>query len=160
MGVGKTAVCQCLKMKLNNAVLLDGDWCWDAHPFHVNEETKKMVMENVCFVLNRFLRCSVYENVIFCWVMHEQGIIEGILSQLDLSQCEVHTVSLVCSADTLKERLQKDVNDGKRTPDVIERSTERLPLYDVLNTTKISTDGESIFDIADKIIRLNYSSFE
>jgi len=45
MGVGKTAVCQELKLKLNNCVFLDGDWCWDAHPFQVTEETKQMVME-------------------------------------------------------------------------------------------------------------------
>ncbi|MEG2316612.1 MAG: nucleotide kinase, partial [Clostridia bacterium] len=40
MGVGKTAVCQSLKQKLPNAVFLDGDWCWDANPFWVNDETK------------------------------------------------------------------------------------------------------------------------
>lgn len=44
MGVGKTAVCQRLKEALPAAVFLDGDWCWDADPFQVNEETKDMVM--------------------------------------------------------------------------------------------------------------------
>lgn len=39
MGIGKTSVCQRLKSKLNNSVFLDGDWCWDAHPFRVTEET-------------------------------------------------------------------------------------------------------------------------
>lgn len=51
MGVGKTTVCQHLKIKLNNSVFLDGDWCWDAHPFQVTEETKKMVLHNICFCL-------------------------------------------------------------------------------------------------------------
>ena len=45
MGVGKTAVCQQLKMNLSNSVLLDGDWCWDSNPFQVTDETKSMVME-------------------------------------------------------------------------------------------------------------------
>ena len=40
MGVGKTTVCQRLKMDLPNSVFLDGDWCWDANPFQVTEETK------------------------------------------------------------------------------------------------------------------------
>ena len=46
MGVGKTTICQQLKRKLPNSVFLDGDWCWDADPFWVTEETKKMVLEN------------------------------------------------------------------------------------------------------------------
>ena len=45
MGVGKTTVSQNLKIKLRNSVLLDGDWCWDMHPFRVTEETKNMVMK-------------------------------------------------------------------------------------------------------------------
>ena len=40
MGVGKTTVCQQLKQDLPNSVFLDGDWCWDASPFQVTEETK------------------------------------------------------------------------------------------------------------------------
>lgn len=36
-------------------------------------------MENICFLLNQFIRCSAYENIIFCWVMHEQGIIDEII---------------------------------------------------------------------------------
>ena len=60
MGIGKTTVCQWLKLKLNNSVFLDGDWCWDANPFRVTEETKQMVMQNICFLLNQFIHCSVY----------------------------------------------------------------------------------------------------
>ena len=82
MGVGKTTVCQELKKMLNNAVFLDGDWCWDAHPFQVNEETKAMVLDNIGHLLNNFIRCSAYENIIFCWVMHEQEIIDRILGGL------------------------------------------------------------------------------
>ncbi|MGF0031660.1 AAA family ATPase [Bariatricus sp. SGI.154] len=71
MGVGKTTTCRILKNKLPNCVFLDGDWCWDMHPFQVTPKIKKMVMENICFLLNQFIRCSAYENIIFCWVMHE-----------------------------------------------------------------------------------------
>lgn len=74
MGVGKTTVCQQLKQDLPNSVFLDGDWCWDASPFQVTDETKAMVTNNICYLLNNFLKCSAYENIIFCWVMHEQSI--------------------------------------------------------------------------------------
>ena len=66
MGVGKTTICQQLKSELSNSVFLDGDWCWDASPFHVTEETKVMVVDNICHLLNNFLHCSAYDNVIFC----------------------------------------------------------------------------------------------
>ncbi|MCI9578727.1 MAG: AAA family ATPase, partial [Oscillibacter sp.] len=39
MGVGKTAACRELQRRLNRSVFLDGDWCWDANPFRVTEET-------------------------------------------------------------------------------------------------------------------------
>lgn len=55
MGVGKTAVSQRLKRELPNAVFLDGDWCWDASPFQVTSETKNMVMDNICYVLNNYI---------------------------------------------------------------------------------------------------------
>lgn len=77
MGVGKTAVGQRLKELCDRSVFLDGDWCWDAHPFQVTEETKRMVMDNICTLLGNFLRCSAYETVIFCWVMHQQAILDG-----------------------------------------------------------------------------------
>ena len=62
MGVGKTTVSQQLKQDLPNSVFLDGDWCWDASPFQVTEETKAMVTDNICYLLNSFLHCSAYEN--------------------------------------------------------------------------------------------------
>ncbi len=154
MGVGKTAVCQELKKVLPEAVFLDGDWCWDADPFQVTDETKAMVMENIAFLLNQFLHCNAYKNVIFCWVMHQQPIIDAILSALDLNGVKVETISLLGNAETVRSRLQKDVDEGKRTADVIDRSLPRIPLYQALNTAKVMTDGKSIAEIANEIIAL------
>ncbi|MEG1875672.1 MAG: AAA family ATPase, partial [Angelakisella sp.] len=53
MGVGKTTTCRELQKILPRNVFLDGDWCWDMQPFVVNEETKAMVMKNICFQLNQ-----------------------------------------------------------------------------------------------------------
>ena len=74
MGVGKTAACRQLQQLLDRSVFLDRDWCWDAHPFQVTEETREMVLENISFLLNSFLRCSAYDHVIFCWVLHRREI--------------------------------------------------------------------------------------
>ena len=153
MGVGKSATCQELKRMLPKAVLLDGDWCWDADPFVVTEETKAMVMDNVCHLLGNFLRCGAYENIIFCWVMHEQKIIDDLLSCLDTSGCQVRAISLVCSEKELRSRLERDVSAGTRQPDVIDRSLARLPLYDRLATEKLDTTNLTPEQAAERINR-------
>ena len=107
MGVGKTTVSRLLMKKLPNSVFLDGDWCWDSSPFVVTSETKAMVIDNICHLLNNFLHCSAYENVIFCWVMHQQDIIDDILKELDTSNCCVYTISLTSDEYALTNRLQE-----------------------------------------------------
>lgn len=152
MGVGKSTVCQRLKQELTDCVFLDGDWCWDADPFQVNKETKAMVLENICFLLNQFLHCSAYQNIVFCWVMHKQEIIGSILSRLDVADCTVKTISLLCSEQALRERLLGDVRKGIRQADVIERSVRRLPCYQTLNTKKIDTSGKTVEQIVREIL--------
>ena len=154
MGVGKTTACQELKKLLPHSVFLDGDWCWDADPFVVTEETMAMVRQNICFLLNQFLRCSVYENVIFCWVMHQQEIIDSLLAEIDRSRCAVRVISLVCTEDTLRQRLGGDVAAGRRTADVIERSVARLPLYSALRTLRLPTAGTSPREVAESLAAL------
>ena len=151
MGVGKTAVCQQLKMNLSNSVLLDGDWCWDSNPFQVTDETKSMVMDNICYLLNNFLHCSAYENVIFCWVMHQQSIIDSIVGKLDTQSCDVKCISLIVDEANLRKRLTKDVESGIRVEDIIERSITRIPMYDTLNTIKIDTNEKTVAMIANEI---------
>ena len=151
MGVGKTTVCQQLKRDLPRSVCLDGDWCWDADPFVVTEETKAMVLDNICYLLNNFLHCSAYEHIIFGWVMHEQAILDAIQSRLDMENAEVYAVSLLADEKNLRSRLKKDVDAGKRREDVIERSLARLAGYSILDTVKIDTNGKSVREVADAI---------
>ena len=154
MGVGKTTVSQQLKQDLSNSVFLDGDWCWDANPFQVTEETKAMVTDNICYLLNNFLHCSAYENVIFCWVMHQQKIIDSILEKLDTNDCNVKCISLITDEFNLRKRLAEDVKKRIRTVDVIDRSVARIPLYQTLDTIKIDTSNKTVQMIADEIIHL------
>lgn len=151
MGVGKTTVCQKLKELLPDSVFLDGDWCWDMSPFKVTEETKAMVMDNICYILNNYIHCSAFNNIIFCWVMHEQRIIDDIVSALDTRECEVKIISLICGEQQLRKRLQKDIDARIRQRDILERSIARLPLYESLDTIKIDVSDISVEQTA-KII--------
>ena len=152
MGVGKTSVSQCLKRELPNAVFLDGDWCWDADPFLVTEETKEMVIDNICYLLNHFIQCSAYENIIFCWVMHEQSIIDTILNKVKITDCVVKVVSLMANEETLTTRIMKDVDSGSRGTDVLERSIARLPFYQSVSSVKVQTNNKTVYEIAKEIV--------
>lgn len=154
MGVGKTAACNALKTMLPNAVFLDGDWCWDMHPFVVHDETKAMVLDNITHLLNNFLACSSLENVIFCWVMHEQSIIDEILARLNTETCRVVCVSLICSEQTLRQRLEADIAAGVRRSGILSRSLPRLPLYAAQNTRKLDTTALTAEETAAAISRL------
>jgi len=109
------------------------------------------VTGNIVYMLSSFLRCSEFDHIIFCWVMHEQAIIDGILARLPLDNCEVHAVSLLCSEEELRFRLQIDINAGLRMPDVIERSLVRLPMYEKLGTRKIDTTRMTVGAVAQAI---------
>lgn len=152
MGVGKTAVCRALQKRLERSVFLDGDWCWDARPFQVTEETKAMVTENICFLLNNFLRCSAYDHVIFCWVLHQQAILDGLLSCLDTRGCQVRAVSLTASPEALSARIKADVRAGWRNKDALKRSLAYLPLYGALDTEKLDVSRLTPGEAAERIL--------
>ena len=63
---------------------------------------KKMVLENITFLLNNFIHCPAYENVIFCWVMHEQAIVDEILRKLETEDCLVHTITPEQAAEKIR----------------------------------------------------------
>lgn len=152
MGVGKTTTCLELQKLLPRNVFLDGDWCWMMEPFIVNDETKAMVMDNISHLLNNFIKCQEYENIIFCWVMHEQSIIDELLSKLDMQNCKEYIFSLVCTEDALVQRLEKDVADNKRAEDVITRSIPRLEKYKLINSIKIDVSNITPAEAAHCII--------
>ncbi len=141
MGVGKTATSRELQKLLPKCAFLDGDWCWDMKPFIVTDETKKMVEDNIRYILNNYIKCSEYENIIFCWVMHEEYIIESILYGLNLQDCVLYKISLICSEQSLVERLLRNVDNRIRTIDIIARSVSRLNNYVLMDTIKIDVSN-------------------
>ena len=153
MGVGKTSVCRELQKLLPANVFLDGDWCWDMRPFVINEETKAMALKNIAFLLNSFLSCSAYENVLFCWVMHEQAILDAVRSALLPGAYRTYAFSLVCDEAALTSRLKKDIAAGIRQEDVLARSLARLPCYALLDTEKIDVSAQSAAETAHEIMR-------
>lgn len=153
MGIGKTAVSKTLVKKLEHSVFLDGDWCWDIHPFVVNDENKQMVLKNITFLLNSFLENTTIQTIVFCWVMHEQTIIDELLAGLN-EPFLFHSFSLISDEQTLAAHFMSDVHQGIRNSEGLENSLARLPLYQKLNTTCIDTSALSIEETVEHLLHL------
>ena len=129
MGVGKSAACRSLQRRLENCVFLDGDWCWDMDPFQNTPCTRAMVLDNIAFVLNNFLRCEAFSNVVFCWVLPRREVLQEVLSRLEPGAWSLRLVRLTCAPEALSARIRADVDAGLRKIDVLERALSYLPLY-------------------------------
>jgi broad-specificity NMP kinase len=154
MGVGKSTVCSILLDKLEPSVYLDGDWCWNMNPFIVSEENKAMVISNITHLLKSYLNNSSYKYVIFCWVIHQEDIFSHILRPLDDLDFELYKISLVCSQAALRSRLEIDVQKGLRHADLIDRSLERLALYEKMDTIKLDVSTLTPEQAAMEIIKI------
>lgn len=154
MGIGKTTIAKALNKKLDHSVFLDGDWCWYANPFVVNDQTKKMVIDNITYLLNNFIKSDAYDYIIFCWVLDKQEIIDKILSNIDLKSYKVINISLTSDENSIVERLNKDIALGIRNEDVIKRSIEKIKLYDELKTVKIDTKNKEVSTVVNEILSI------
>ena len=154
MGVGKSTVSREMMQVLPRCAFLDGDWCWTMQPFIVTDETKAVVLDNIIHTLTNFLRCSEFENVVFCWVMHQQQIVDGILSRLPLESVRVVNVSLICTPEVLMERIRRDIAAGLRDESTILRALSYLPLYDAVQSVKLDTTALSAAETAEKIRKI------
>ncbi len=83
MGVGKTTVGKELCRRLTPSIFLDGDWCWDLHPFSVTDATKALVMDNIRALLRRDLDCPEVDYVVFVWVLQQEETAAALLDGLD-----------------------------------------------------------------------------
>lgn len=158
MGVGKTTISKLLYKELENSFWLDGDNCWMMNPFIVNEENKSMVLDNITYILNNFIKNSSGQYIIFNWVIHTDEIMETILNKLILCNVDVYKISLICKKDELISRIEKDIKNGLRDSSNIERSLERLSLYNKMNTIKIDTTYKDLHTIVSEIKKLIFKN--
>ncbi|MHC5226806.1 AAA family ATPase [Enterococcus sp. LJL99] len=152
MGIGKSSVSNRLKNSINNCVFLDGDWCWYMNPWVFNEENKKMVLDNIQYLLNSYISNSNFTTIIFCWVMDRQEIIDDILSGLDIIDIDFTSISLISEENKLKSNIQKDILSGTRTEESIKIAIERLDNFKKIDSINIDTSHLSIEETAAQIL--------
>ena len=152
MGIGKTTICKELYKKLENSFWLDGDSCWMMNPFIVNEENKKMVLDNITYILNNFLKNSSTKYVVFNWVIPTDDIMNDVLGRIDVADISIYKITLMSSKDELVKRIGKDIKLGLRDKGNIKRSLERFDLYHNMNTQKLDTSKKTVENIVKEII--------
>ena len=82
--------------------------------------------------------------VFFGSALKDEGV-EEFMEALDLYTCQ---------KEALEKRIQKDIDQGTRKPDVLARSVERLEMYQKLNTYKIDVSNKTIEEIVKEIIKV------
>lgn len=151
MGVGKTTVGRLLKNKLHKSVFLDGDWCWDIHPFTVTPETKAMAIDNVIYLLRNFLGCSEIEVVIFNWVMDRQEVYQSLLTGLADKEFELLPITLLCSEEALDKRWYADTVNDWRVEEWLEVSRKSLHWFSERDTLRLDTSDLTADQVAERI---------
>lgn len=109
----------------------------------------KMVIDNAIYLLNNFLKNDNFENVIFCWVRHQQEIIDGILQKLN-SKYNFYNFSLVANEDVIRNRFDKDCN-GEYLELKVKVSMEKIKFYNTVDSIKIDVSNINSVDNIVKI---------
>lgn len=150
MGIGKSSICKEILKRLKYAVWLDGDWCWMMNPWIITEENKKMVEENIVFLLRNFLNNPTYRYIVFSWVIHKNEIYDILLNPLKDLDFEVDKITLMVNKNELINRLKKDSRDKES----IKKSINRLEKYRSIDSVKIDISEDTPETAAEKIIEI------
>ena len=151
MGVGKSTVAALLQQKFDRCAYLDGDWCYRVHPFRVTKESKELVLNNIAYLLDGYLKSPDVDLVLFSWVMNKREIRDAVLSKMtERGKCLF--VTLTASEEALIKRFAKDIAAGLRTHEGLTRALSYLPDYKAdFGGLKLITDEKEPDELAEII---------
>lgn len=149
MGVGKSTVAALLQQKFDRCAYLDGDWCYRVHPFRVTKESKALVLNNIAYLLDGYLKSPDVDLVLFSWVMNKREIRDAVLSKMtEAGKCLF--VTLTASEEALIKRFAKDTAAGLRTQEGLTRALSYLPDYEAdFGGLKLMTDEKEPDELAE-----------
>jgi broad-specificity NMP kinase len=109
-----------------------------------------MVKSNIIYLLKNFLENSNFDYVVFNWVIHREDILDDILSELSSLDFTLCKITLICSENALRERMQKD----GRSIEAIKTSIQRLNLYDNMSTIKVDTTNKPVDRTVNEVLQI------
>ena len=148
-GVGKTTVAKAVLQRLQHAIRVDGDDLWyHMNPWVVNDVTKTMAIKNIQAVLANFLDAE-FSYVILSWVLHQQEIVDAILSGLRPREFDLYFITLICDEHELSGRWEHDSRGALN-----DCAKERLAQCRGLKALKIDTTGKDPSGIAQELLTM------
>ena len=151
IGVGKTTVGKMLCNKLNKSAFLDGDCCFDLHPFVANKETKNMAIDNITYMIKNYLKCTHCDFVVFNWVMDQIDVYQKIIDNIDSPNIRLYEITLFCSESALEDRWFKDTICEWRNDEWLSVSKKSLTYFAGLDTFKVDTSNKKAGDIVEEL---------
>lgn len=108
MGVGKSSVSLALVNSVAKSVFLDGDYCCQqGDEWIFDDETKKLALDSIVYVLKNHFKNKAFENIVFCWPLHKSEdlifIKENIIKLY--ADVEVNEFCLVARDNILYDRI-------------------------------------------------------
>lgn len=149
IGVGKSNISLLLARMIEPAAYLDGDWCWQIYP---KKENQMAALDSVVSVLNNYLKQDGIDNIILDWTIHDDELINTLISRLDAAPFKLHKFCLTCDEDVLRSRLVYDITAGRRDASVVADSLMKLPLFAALNCQHIQVTTENDLDVVHQLI--------
>ncbi len=152
MGVGKTTLGKYIAEKYEGTAFIDGDWCFDIHPFVGNCETKTMAIDNILHMVDNYRKCSICKMIVLVWLMDEQWVYQKVVGGISDMGLEVKSVVLVCDKNNLIDRWKNDKKCEWRSQEWLEVSLKSLLFFSSLENG-IDTSDLTVDTIADMIMR-------
>lgn len=151
MGVGKTTVGRFLADSIPRTAFIDGDWCFDLHPFVGNAETKAMAVDNILHMIANYGKCSHCKAVVLVWLMDDRWVYDRIIGGITSLEMEPVPVTLICSREDLIARWKADDKCEWRTDEWLNVSLRSLPYFAVQNNC-IDTTGLCVPEVVQNIL--------
>lgn len=152
MGVGKTTIGKYIAEKYEGTAFIDGDWCFDLHPFVGNRETKTMAIDNILHLVGNYRKCSICKMIVLVWLMDEQWVYQKIADGISDLGLEVKSAVLVCDKNNLIDRWKNDKKCEWRTEEWLEVSLTSLLYFSSLEN-RIDTSDLTVDLAADLVMR-------
>lgn len=116
IGIGKTTLAKKIVNSIPNAVMLDGDWCFtQGLTWYFDEQTKKMAVDNIIYVLNNYLSNNNFDYIIFCWTLHRKDVVDTILDSLDSDKIkDFKHFLLMCDESVIRTRIEKRFAENQK----------------------------------------------
>ncbi|MDD2839596.1 MAG: AAA family ATPase [Rickettsiales bacterium] len=163
MGVGKTTLTKAFVHNVKQSVMLDGDWCWEQGcDWNYTDQNKKIVLDNICYLLNNFMRSDTINNIVLCWILHLPEVHKEIIERLQKqgNEFDVFDISLICDDKTLQERILKRVNSNSEKSfkqnqgnnQYFEGAKSRMECLKKLDTIKIDVSGKTEQEVLNELI--------